>query len=162
MSDVFLSLGSNLGDRLAFLEQALAELAKRYSITGLSSVYETVPQGKTDQPDYLNLVVRLAVDHSPEELLEVIQSIENHLGRVRSVRWGERTIDIDILFFDDITRDTKTLEIPHPRLWERAFVLIPLLELAPEYAFQGRKLADCLARLGPQGVRKYAEITADR
>lgn len=130
MSTVYLSLGTNEGDRLALLRAAVARLAELGPVTA-SSVYETAPVGLTDQPDFWNIAVRLETDLAPHDLLAATQRIEADLGRVRTVRWGPRTIDIDIVLFDQLVLDTATLTIPHPRLHERLFVLVPLLELWP-------------------------------
>lgn len=133
MSTAYLSLGTNEGDRLALLRTAVARLAALGPVA-VSSVYETAPVGLTDQPDFWNIAVRLETSLSPADLLTQTQAIEAELGRTRTVRWGPRTMDIDILLFDDTVIDTETLTIPHPRLHERQFVLVPLLELWPEAA----------------------------
>lgn len=160
---VYLSLGSNLGDRCAYLKQAITALGEVYDISKVSSIYETVAWGKTDQPDFLNLVLSLETEDDPYQVLQTCQSIEQRLGRVRHERWGERTIDIDILFFGErVIRDPEEiLLVPHPRLWDRAFVLIPLLEIAPNMKFGGRSLTLELDRLDQQGVRYYAETATD-
>ncbi|MEX2274073.1 MAG: 2-amino-4-hydroxy-6-hydroxymethyldihydropteridine diphosphokinase [Actinomycetota bacterium] len=127
----YLGLGSNLGDRLVTLQAAADGLAAQpgIEIEASSRVYETAPVGGPEQPDYLNTVVRIRTTLTPRELLSVCQRVEADLGRVRDVRWGPRTIDVDILTFDERTIDETDLQIPHPRMHERAFVLLPLLEL---------------------------------
>ncbi|NMB03375.1 MAG: 2-amino-4-hydroxy-6-hydroxymethyldihydropteridine diphosphokinase [Tissierellia bacterium] len=161
---VYLSLGSNLGNRSEYLRQALARIDEKYHLERVSSVYETSAWGKTDQPDFLNMVVCLSTEQGPYELLEWLQKLELELGRVRHERWGERTIDIDILFYGDrtIRHPEGVLTIPHPRLWERAFVLVPLLEIAPDMKFGGRYLRSELDRLDTGGVTLYAKTTTDR
>lgn len=127
----FLSLGSNLGDRLVCLREALHHLERHAAIDveKISSVYETDPVGFTDQPLFLNIAVRIRTTLSPIELLHVCQSIEDYFQRERSVRWGPRTLDIDLLTYDEMILNTAELTLPHPRMHEREFVLIPLHEL---------------------------------
>jgi len=127
----FLSLGSNLGERAAALRAARAALADLpgTTIVAASRVYETAPQDVTDQPPFLNQVVCLDTTLEPRELLVAAQRIEAAAGRVRSVRFGPRTLDIDILLLEGAASDDPELTLPHPRLWQRAFVLVPLAEL---------------------------------
>lgn len=126
----FLGLGSNMGDRRAFLREALADLP---DVVAVSHVYETDPVGgPTDQEKYLNLVVELETDRSPRELLGIAHRLETAAGRVRGERWGSRPLDIDVLLVGDLTVADPDLEVPHPRMRERGFVLIPLHDLAPE------------------------------
>lgn len=132
MSRVFLGLGSNLGDRLAYLREAVDSLAG-VGLVGASPAYETEPVGGPGgQGPYLNLVVELDTDLSPRELLGVCHRLESAADRVRSERWGPRTLDVDILWIDGVTVDEPDLQVPHPRMWERRFVVAPLAELAPE------------------------------
>ena len=128
---VFLSLGSNLGDRQKNLTDAIAELKKHGAIAAVSSYYETEPQNLTDQPWFINCVIQLEINLSPHELLQKIKIIELQLGRVRTEKYGPRSIDIDIILYDTMTLNEPRLTIPHPRLHKRAFVLIPLLEITP-------------------------------
>jgi 2-amino-4-hydroxy-6-hydroxymethyldihydropteridine diphosphokinase len=134
MNHSFLSLGSNMGDRLFTLQKAVRELHNhpKIEVDNISSIYETEPVGYTNQADFLNLVVEISTTLRAEELLEVCQSIENKLSRVREIRWGPRTIDLDILLFNHDNMKTEKLIVPHPRMHERAFVLIPLKEIAPD------------------------------
>lgn len=126
----FLGLGSNLGDREQHLRRAVAALSDVHAV---SSLYETDPVGgPDDQGPYLNVVVELRTDRSPRELLEVCRRLEAAAARVRTVRWGPRTLDVDVLLVGDLTVDDADLQVPHPRMWERRFVLAPLHELAPE------------------------------
>ncbi len=127
----FLSLGANLGERAAALRAARAALAALpgTSLLASSRLYETDPQELADQPPFLNQVVCLETTLSPEELLAGAHGIEDAAGRVRDVRFGPRTLDVDILLFQGVESDRPELTLPHPRLWERAFVLVPLAEL---------------------------------
>lgn len=125
----FLSLGSNLGDRRSFLRQAIESLP---DVVAVSPVYETDPVGGPDQGPYLNLVVELRTSLSPNQLLGICHRIETSAERVREVRWGARTLDIDILWMEGVTMDEERLTIPHPRWRQRRFVLAPLRDLAPE------------------------------
>jgi 2-amino-4-hydroxy-6-hydroxymethyldihydropteridine diphosphokinase len=130
---VYLSLGSNLGDRTAHIEQALARLAEEgVHIVKRSSFYETEPVEFLDQGWFLNIAVKAETEFTPPELLRVILQVEQELGRKRTVRSGPRTIDIDILLFDENVERADELEIPHPRMRERRFVLVPMAEIAPE------------------------------
>ena len=148
----FLGLGSNVGDRLSALQSAVDLVHARpgVRVDAVSSVYETEPVGGPAQDPYLNLAVRIATRRSPKRLLAGCQAVEQALGRVRTVRWGPRTIDIDVLLYEQRVVATRRLEIPHPRLTERAFVLIPLIEVAPGATLpDGRSLATALAALAP-------------
>jgi 2-amino-4-hydroxy-6-hydroxymethyldihydropteridine diphosphokinase len=132
MFNVFLLLGSNLGDRNSYLQQAISQIGQFVgSVTKLSSLYETAAWGKTDQPDYLNQVLIVQTDLQPHAVLKQILQIELNLGRKREEKWGARTIDIDILFYDNIILNDPDLIIPHPELQNRRFTLEPLAEIAP-------------------------------
>jgi len=130
----FLGLGSNVGDRERWLAEAVRRLDERpdVRVAARSPIYETDPVGLTDQPAFLNMAVRIETSLPPESLLQATMGIERELGRVRTVRWGPRTIDIDILLYDDDSVQTPSLTIPHPRLAERAFVLVPLFDVLTE------------------------------
>ncbi len=132
MSEVtaYLGLGSNLGDCEDNLRQAISLLGERGEITALSSVYETEPWGYTEQPSFLNMACGLQTALSPQQLLAVAQDVERRLGRMRTIRYGPRTIDVDILLYGDLVVDAPDLQIPHPGIPERAFVLAPLAEIA--------------------------------
>ena len=133
----FLGLGSNLGDRRATLRAAVADLP---DVVAVSPVYETDPVGgPPGQPAYLNLVVELQTDRSPRELLEEARRLEAAAGRVREERWGPRTLDVDVLLVGDLVVDEPDLVVPHPRIAERPFVLVPLADLAPELVPEGRE-----------------------
>ncbi len=134
MSLAYLSMGSNVGDRLEYLRAALDRLSEldNVRLEAVSPVYETEPVGFRDQPDFLNLAVRIDTSLSPEDLLSGLQRIEKDLGRIRTRRFGPRTIDIDILLFENQEREDERLILPHPRMNQRAFVLIPLRDIMPD------------------------------
>ncbi len=155
---MYLSLGSNLGDREANLHRALEQLESEHvRVLRRSLIYETEPQGLRDQPWFLNLVVEAETSLPPAELLARIHEIEEQLGRKRDVPKGPRTIDIDILFYDNAAIETAELQIPHPRLAERRFVLEPLAELAPQlqHPITGRTVVEMLSALAGQQVRLW-------
>jgi 2-amino-4-hydroxy-6-hydroxymethyldihydropteridine diphosphokinase len=127
----FLGLGSNVGDRAGYLRDAVESL-RPVGLRAVSSVYETDPVGGPEQGAFLNLVVELDTDRSPDDLLGVCHRLESAAGRVREVHWGPRTLDVDVLWVDGVTVDEPDLVVPHPRLWERRFVLAPLRDLAPD------------------------------
>ncbi len=129
MTRAFLGLGSNVGDRRAHLGTAVASLP---GVRGVSEVYETDPVGGPDQGPFLNIVVEIDTTMSARELLGLCHRIESAAGRVRDVRWGPRTLDVDILLIDGVTVDDPDLTIPHLRMWERRFVVAPLADLAPD------------------------------
>ncbi|MDY5060323.1 2-amino-4-hydroxy-6-hydroxymethyldihydropteridine diphosphokinase [Staphylococcus simulans] len=133
MTDVFLGLGSNVGDRENQLKEAIRLLDEQpgIKVVKVSSFYETEPVGYVEQPDFLNLCVEIQTELSPKAVLESGLAIEQQLHRVRKERWGPRTLDIDILLYGDQIIEEEDLTIPHPRMTERAFVLIPLQEIAP-------------------------------
>jgi 2-amino-4-hydroxy-6-hydroxymethyldihydropteridine diphosphokinase len=150
----FIGLGGNLGDPRAAMRAALRFLDAdpRTRVVRVSSLYRTPPWGKTDQPDFLNAVAELRTGLSPRELLELCLAAENSLHRVRKERWGPRGIDLDVLLYGDREIAEEGLTIPHPRMLERAFVLVPLAEIAPELAVGGRTLADHLEGLDTSGI----------
>lgn len=132
--NVFLLLGSNLGERLQILQSACSMIEDRVGfIQSASSVYETAPWGVLDQPVFLNQALSVSTALMPEEVLRIILEIEHELGRVRYERWGARVIDIDMLYYGDLVMDSARLTVPHPRLHERRFVLAPLHEIAPDF-----------------------------
>ena len=150
----YLGLGGNLGDRHKTLDFALDALASlsQTSLQAISSRYETEPWGVTEQPAFLNMCVSLATGLTPHALLEDCQAIELKAGRQRRERWGPRTLDIDILLYDDLEISDDTLKIPHPGILDRAFVLKPLVEIAPSLKVGGISAAAALVRLGDGGI----------
>ncbi|HYK74911.1 MAG TPA: 2-amino-4-hydroxy-6-hydroxymethyldihydropteridine diphosphokinase [Pseudoneobacillus sp.] len=133
-NQAYIALGSNIEDRLFHLDGAIRRLNQHQHIklVNVSSVYETDPVGYTDQSTFLNMVISVITDLSPEELLTECMKIETELGRKREIKWGPRTIDLDILLYNQENIETERLIVPHPRMQERAFVLIPLLEIASD------------------------------
>ncbi len=155
--EAYLGLGANLGDRLTTLREAVDLLAADPGIfvQRTSRVWETDPVGGPEQPDFLNVVVEIDTDLDPLDLLAAVNRVESELGRVRDVRWGPRTIDIDILLIDELEIADERLTVPHPRMHQRAFVLFPLLELIADRVLpNGTRLLD--ARLSHQAARPYA------
>jgi 2-amino-4-hydroxy-6-hydroxymethyldihydropteridine diphosphokinase len=141
----YVGLGANLGDREATIRAAVAELP---GIVGVSTLRETDPVGVIDQPHFLNGVAALETELSPRELLDVLLTVERHLGRERRERWGPRTIDLDLLLYGDELIGEDGLTVPHPHLHERRFVLEPLAEIAPKLVIPGRgRVEDLLAEL---------------
>lgn len=131
---VFLHTGSNLGNRFDYLNKANELIESRIGrIKKQSRFYETAAWGITDQPAFINQAIGVETDFSPSELLKIINEIEAELGRVRITKWAERVIDIDILFFNDAIIEFENLQIPHPRIGERNFVLVPINEIAPNF-----------------------------
>ncbi|MFC5704264.1 2-amino-4-hydroxy-6-hydroxymethyldihydropteridine diphosphokinase [Cohnella faecalis] len=131
MNEAYVALGANLGLREASLEEAVRRIAAEpgVEVRRVSSVYETDPVGYTDQPAFLNMAVQVSTEASPLELLRKLLAIEHEMGRVRDIRWGPRSIDLDLLLYGEVTMDTEELALPHPRMGERAFVLVPLRDI---------------------------------
>lgn len=153
---VYLALGSNLGDRLANLKQAIAALTPQLDVKAKSQVYETLPWGYEDQPKFLNQVVKAKTYLEPEPLLKHLKRLEVALGRQESFPNGPRLIDIDILFYDELILYSPSLVIPHPRLHERAFVLLPLMDLDPEliHPINKKSIREMLADCSLEGIEK--------
>jgi 2-amino-4-hydroxy-6-hydroxymethyldihydropteridine diphosphokinase len=152
LKTAFLSLGSNLGDREALLKDALQRLvAAGVRVVRKSSIHETEPQDLREQPWFLNMAVEVETELLPLELLAAIRKIENEMGRQRIIPKGPRTIDIDILFYGNLIIATRDLEIPHPRLTQRSFVLDPLSEIAPDlrHPVTGQSIREAQAALSP-------------
>ncbi len=153
---VFLSLGGNLGDPRKSMASALRLLADNASVdvVAVSSLYRTPPWGKLDQPDFLNAAAELSTSLSPHDLLDLCLGTEKKLKRVREERWGPRLIDIDILVFGDRVIQETGLEVPHPRMLERAFVLAPLDEIAPNLSVDGKSVSERLATVDTAGIER--------
>ncbi|MCI7676604.1 MAG: 2-amino-4-hydroxy-6-hydroxymethyldihydropteridine diphosphokinase [Streptococcus orisratti] len=156
MTRVYLSLGSNIGDRRDYLNRAITALSKlpKTQLIEVSSLYETPAWGLTDQDDFFNLCCELETQLKSQELLGHCQRIEKELDRVRNQHWGPRTLDIDILLFGEEVIDTEVLKIPHPYMTQRAFVLVPLLELDPDLRVKGEKLSEKLLQLDTSHIVK--------
>lgn len=160
MATAYLGLGSNLGDRKQNFAKALKLMSKHVVVEQLSSIYETEPVGYKEQPSFLNAVCRISTELRPEQLLSLVKKIEVELGRAPSFPNAPRPIDIDMLFYEDEVVSNRELTIPHPRLVERAFVLVPLAEIAPDLVHpgKGKPVRELLSDLGTvAGVRKCAE-----
>jgi 2-amino-4-hydroxy-6-hydroxymethyldihydropteridine diphosphokinase len=158
MAEALLGLGGNLGDVRQTLDRAVGLLCARSDIRlqARSSDYRTPPWGVEDQPAFVNLCLIVATELPPHDLLHRAQAIETQLGRdrVREQRWGPRPIDIDLLAYDDLVLNEPELTLPHPHLFERAFVLAPLAELVPDRIIAGRRIRDALAELDASGIER--------
>lgn len=150
----YVALGSNLGDRAAHLASAADALAAlpRTRLVAVSATFETAPVGPAGQQNYFNAAAELSTSLAPLDLLDRLLAIEQANGRVRRERWGPRTLDLDLLLHGDSILDTPRLTLPHPRLFERAFVLAPLADLAPDLVLAGRTVSAHLAALNPAGI----------
>ena len=155
---VYIALGTNIGDRAENMQQALKELESIMQIEERSPIYETPPWGLVDQPDFLNQVVRGETELSPVELIKALKGIESEMGRVPTIRYGPRLIDLDLLFYNDLVFEAEKLSIPHPRMRGRAFVLVPLADLAPEFihSVYGETVIELLAEVDPAGIHVYS------
>ena len=158
MSTAWLALGGNVGDSRALLDRAIALLCdgRTASLIARSSDYRTPPWGVTEQAPFINVCIAVATALTPHQLLAHAQDVERALGRhrAREHRWGPRTADIDIIAYDDVTLHDETLILPHPRLLERAFVLVPLSEIAPDLIIAGTRIADAAARFAHEAIEK--------
>ena len=151
----YIALGANIGDTLANLRSALKILddGDNCSAVAISSLYTTKAVGVEDQPDFINAVIKVKTLLSPNELLKLCNDIERKLGRERTIRWGPRVIDIDILVYNDAIVNEENLVIPHPRMMERAFVLVPLAEIAPDLILPGGvKASDAAVAISTDGI----------
>ncbi len=152
MTKCYIGLGSNMGDSETLLATAL-EMTRQVDgieLAAVAPLYRTAPQGFVEQNDFINTVAKIHTRLEPLELLNKLQHIENRLGRVRTVRWGPRTLDLDILLYGDRKIDLPELQVPHPRMHQRAFVMIPLADLNPELLIAGERAADLALRLSRQ------------
>lgn len=150
----FIGLGSNLDDPILQLDAAVTALQGAFGISllAVSGYYETAPVGGPEQPPYVNAVAECSTSLEPIELLHRLQDIELRQGRKREVHWGPRTLDLDLLLYADLAIETPELTVPHPRITERAFVLIPLADLAPDLIINGKNLSAWIAQVGDQSV----------
>ena len=152
----YLGIGSNIGDMALMLDRAVAGLAAtpEISVRARSADYRTPPWGKTDQPWFLNGAVAIDTQLGPHDLLDACLLIERDLGRVREERWGPRLIDIDVLSYEGTSVSDERLVLPHRHVRERAFVLVPLAEIAPDLLIGGERVADALAKLDRAGIER--------
>ncbi len=163
----FLSLGGNLGDVARTFAHAVCDLEKQAQshVLKCSSLWRTKPWGKTDQPDFLNMAVSLSTDLPALELLDFCRALEIKAGRIRHERWGPRPLDIDIIVFGSLEANTEVLTLPHPRAHERAFVLAPLAEIAPDVLLHGKRINDLLHKLQetlPEGECVRDSLATDK
>ena len=168
MNKAFIALGSNIHPRSLYLKRAIESLKKydRIKLKKESSIYETEPIGVTDQDKFLNMVIEIDTSLGPIELLELCQTVEQSLNRKREVRWGPRTIDLDILLYNQENIISENLTIPHPRMHERAFVLIPLSEISPSIAIptidkSSTAILDEMSRKEKKGVVKWVPMNGE-
>ncbi|HIE57759.1 MAG TPA: 2-amino-4-hydroxy-6-hydroxymethyldihydropteridine diphosphokinase [Anaerolineales bacterium] len=154
---VYLSLGSNLGNRIGNLQEAVRRLPPSVTVLAQSPVYQTKPWGYTKQPNFLNQVIFGETSCTPEELLTQLKAIEIRIGRKPTFRYGPRVVDLDILFYGDQIITLPNLEIPHPRLYERAFVLVPLNDLAPDlrHPVSGQTIHEMVTQIDISGISPY-------
>ncbi len=158
MAEVLLALGGNVGDVRATLDRAIERLCdgRDVRLVARSSDYRTPPWGVTDQPDFVNLCLVVETKLSPHALLERAQAVERELGRdrARDVHWGPRPVDIDLLAYDDVVIEEPSLNLPHPHLFERAFVLVPLAEIAADRIVAGTRIGDAVGRVDTSGISR--------
>jgi 2-amino-4-hydroxy-6-hydroxymethyldihydropteridine diphosphokinase len=164
LAEALLAFGGNVGQVRETFDRALSMLCdgSEVRLGARSSDYATPPWGVEDQPPFVNRCVAVVTQLTPEALLARVQAIEHALGRARAEerRWGPRPIDIDILAYDDVARDGVDLTLPHPRLFERAFVLVPLAEIVPERVIAGKRVRDALAQIDTTGISRLPPRTA--
>jgi 2-amino-4-hydroxy-6-hydroxymethyldihydropteridine diphosphokinase len=158
MAEAFIALGGNVGDVRSTFDQAIALLSESgtVQVTGRSSDYRTPPWGITEQSPFVNAVIAVTTKLAPHDLLALTAACERKLGRdrARERRWGPRTIDLDLLTYDDLVLIDRDLILPHPHLFERAFVLVPFAEIAPDQTIAGVRVRDALDRLNTSGIEK--------
>jgi 2-amino-4-hydroxy-6-hydroxymethyldihydropteridine diphosphokinase len=161
MVSVLIALGGNVGDVRATFEKAIANICgmTQAALVARSSDYATPPWGEEDQPPFINACIEIDTALDPHALLFVLHKVEQKFGRDRSKerRWGPRTLDLDMIAYDDMSIDKVELTLPHPRLFERAFVLVPLAEIAPDRLIRGRRIKDALADLSTGGIERLPD-----
>lgn len=160
LSVAYVGLGSNMGDRQAYLQEAIHMLNQHAGtrVVRESSIYETDPVGYLEQPAYLNMVVALETIWDPLSLLHDLLDMELQLGRIRTIRWGPRTIDLDLLLYNHVRMDTPELILPHPRMLERAFVMIPLIEIANSFYLKELDVENWTASKGKEGIKIWTPM----
>jgi 2-amino-4-hydroxy-6-hydroxymethyldihydropteridine diphosphokinase len=163
MPETLLGFGGNVGDARNTLDHAIVQLCNGQDVRLIarSSSYSTPPWGITDQDPFVNLCILAETRLTPRDLLTRIQAVERHFGRIRENerRWGPRTLDIDILTYDDLALDTPGLTLPHPQLFERAFVLLPLMDIVPDRVIAGRHVREAAAQADATGIVKLGPVT---
>jgi 2-amino-4-hydroxy-6-hydroxymethyldihydropteridine diphosphokinase len=161
MASVLIALGGNVGDVRATFEKAIAAVCgmSQAALLVRSSDYATPPWGDEDQPRFINACIEIDTALDPHALLFVLHKVEKKFGRDRAKeqRWGPRTLDLDLIAYDDVSIDKVELTLPHPRLFERAFVLVPLAEIAPDRLIRGRRIKDALADLSVEGIERLPD-----
>ncbi|CCD99188.1 2-amino-4-hydroxy-6-hydroxymethyldihydropteridine diphosphokinase [Bradyrhizobium sp. STM 3809] len=157
MASALIALGGNVGDVRATFRQAIAEICRRAdaALVARSSDYITPPWGEVQQPAFVNACIAVETAVAPHPLLAILHDVERLFGRdrARETRWGPRTLDLDLIAYDDVTLDTPDLTLPHPRLFERGFVLVPLAEIVPERRIAGRRVDEALGAVSRDGIR---------
>ena len=162
MADVLIALGGNVGDVRATFEKAIASICgmTQAALLARSSDYATPPWGDEQQPRFINACIEIETSLDPHALLFTLQKVEKKFGRDRAseIRWGPRTLDLDLIAYDDVSIQKPELTLPHPRLFERAFVLVPLAEIAPERVIAGRSIAVALSKLSTAGIERLPAL----
>ena len=162
MGSVLIALGGNVGDIRTTFRKAIAHICgmAQAAVVARSSDYATPPWGDEDQDPFINACVEIETDLDPHALLFVMQKVEQKFGRTRDKerQWGPRTLDLDMIAYDDFSFQKPDLTLPHPRLFERAFVLVPLAEIAPDRIIAGRRVSDALAQLSTEGIQRLPEL----
>src|SRR5579864_6735931 len=162
MADVLIALGGNVGDVRATFQMAIGNICgmAQAALLARSSDYATPPWGEEHQPSFINACIEIDTALDPHALLFVLHKVEQKFGRdrARERRWGPRTLDLDLIAYDDVSIDKAELTLPHPRLFERAFVLVPLAEISPERVIGGRSVASALAELSTEGIERLPDL----
>jgi 2-amino-4-hydroxy-6-hydroxymethyldihydropteridine diphosphokinase len=163
MADALIALGGNVGDVRSTFQKAIANICgmAQAALRARSSDYATPPWGDEEQPPFINACIEIETALDPHALLFTLHKIESRFGRdrARERRWGPRPLDLDLIAYDDVSMQTPELTLPHPRAFERAFVLVPLAEIAPDRVIAGRQVASALAQLSTQGIERLADLS---
>jgi 2-amino-4-hydroxy-6-hydroxymethyldihydropteridine diphosphokinase len=162
MANAVIALGGNVGDVRATFKKAIAHICgmAQAALKARSSDYSTPPWGEEEQPRFINACIEIETSLDPHALLFTLHKIEQKFGRDRAneLRWGPRSLDLDLIAYDDVELDKPELTLPHPRLFERAFVLVPLAEIAPDRVIAGRRVSDALAKLATDGIERLPDL----